>query len=213
MNNRKFKVATIVGLAFVACIVILLSCKKEKNEESASGENAVASPIAAKSTGMDFMRIYAKCESIQGGFVFNEEGELESDEYAAMGVCQTFDGEKTPATDMVKIAHHFPSFVKFYHGTDDYLITCLEVHFPGVAEMIQIEYVLNHDFDNPETLMYVTKLSGESKDVQKPVLVKCVGSCDSSTEKCIEVYNFGTGEVHCGCQSDDCSMIIQPLVE
>ena len=211
--SKKTKFFAMALIVVVACAVCFIACKKEKtpSSENSVAMNDTGKSGVAESNGMKFVRVYAHCDDVQGGFTFNENGELVSDEHADMGVFKTFEGEMTSKIDNVKIGNHFPNFVKTFHKTDDYLITCFETHFLEVGEMIQIEYVLNHDFSNPESAMYVLSEIADTKDIQKPVLIKCNGSCNTSSEKCQEVFNYSTNEVHCGCQSDDCSMIIQPV--
>lgn len=210
--NKKGKILFSAAVMVVLSFVCLIACNKDETESSSKNiemTDADKSSIT-ESDGMNFMRIYAHCDDVQGGFTFNENGELESDEHTDLGVVKTFEGEMTPKIDVVKVGKHFPKFIKEFHQTNDYLITCFETHFFEDREMIQIEYVLNHDFNNPESAMYVLSPSADSKDITKPVLIKCNGSCNTSSEKCTEVYNLNTGEVSCGCQSDECSMHIEP---
>lgn len=114
--------------------------------------------------------------------------------------------------DMPKIAAHFVDYLKKTHGTKNYLITNYKQTFFELAEYIEIQYILN---DNPiETFSLAFLSKFKSTDLKAPphtVLVDCYGSCDTSAEKCVEVYNTNTGEVYCKCQSDNCKMKIEEV--
>jgi|GEM_PF-2245046 hypothetical protein len=115
--------------------------------------------------------------------------------------------------DMPKIAAHFVDYIKRTHNTEDYLITSYKQTFYDLAEFIEIQYIVNNNPSETFSLTFLAKF--ESSDLRaaptNTVLVDCHGSCDTSAEKCVEVYNTNTGEVYCKCQSDNCKMKIEEV--
>ena len=210
MKKHKQKVWATFALVVVACVTCLYACNKENSESTKPDLEGVKTMLAESvSTDLshhDFFRVYAINKNIKGGFTFDEEGHLVGDGNCSLGYYSTYKDNKTHVTDDVALANHFRSFVKQYNDTNDYLITCFQLVFLNDGELIQIEYVANHDFDNPQSAMYVTN----TKDAKGPVTysVKCNGHCDSPTETCVEIFDFNLNQARCSCQSDECFMTV-----
>lgn len=207
--NNKVWVTTMI--VFIVCLACVYACKKEKSESAKSDLESAESVLVESATmdlsQHDFFRVYAVNKDINGGFTFDEEGHLVGDGNCSLGYYSTYKDNRTHVTNDVALAKHFKSFVKNYDDTNDYLITCFQLVFLNDGELIQIEYVVNHDFDNPQSAMYVTN----TKDAKGPVTynVKCNGHCDSPTETCTEIFDFHLGQARCSCQSDECFMTVE----
>lgn len=208
MLKKQICVAALV--AAVICMLGIGACKKTENNARTS-DNALAFAKAIDSTNLgqfEFLRMYTISDDGNGsGMVFLEDGSLANSENGHIESVSTLKGKHETLTDSKRLAKHFPDFVKRVHETNDYLITCFETFYLDNAEVFRVEYVINHDFGNPESALYVTRF-GESKE-PPTIIVKCMGSCIKPTEDCVEVYNFVTNEARCSCQSDNCSMQIE----
>lgn len=213
VNLKRKQVVAIAFATFAICVFGIGACKKtEDNAKTSNDLLAYAKSIDSTNLGQfEFLRVYSISEDEHGsGMVFTADGTLANSENGHLGTVSTLKYEHKNVTDSKSLAKHFPDFVKRMHETTDYLITCFETFYLNNAEVFQIEYVLNHDFDNPESTMYITKLD-DTKAPPTTVIVKCMGSCVKPTEDCVEIYNFYTGEARCSCQSDNCSMIIEQI--
>ncbi len=145
-------------------------------------------------------------DSNPSGMRFMEDGSLIRFGNASIGTYSTVKGKFNTRTNMKNVAACFPNFIKKLHNSENYAITYFEHFYLENSEVIKMEYIVDNDYDNPESIMIYTDLSQPSKAVPPTTtIIKCMGHCDDTTENCIEIHN--NGEIRCGCQCDDCYMV------
>lgn len=148
-------------------------------------------------------------DSNPSGMRFMEDGSLQRFGNASIGTYSTVKGKFNTRTNMKDVAACFPKFLKKLHSSDNYAITYFEHYYLGNSEVIKMEYVIDNDYDNPESIMIYTDLSQNSKAAPPTTIIKCMGHCDGPTESCVEIHN--NGEIRCSCQSDDCYMVVEKV--
>ena len=221
MKKIIFSVAGIVVNAIIASLV-LFSNGCSKDSKLTSNDEEINNTISLRSTNVSSATIEISCtgpcenNEICGARWNITDGTIE----CTCGGCvmsvkkdNASNRSTSSRADMPKIAAHFVDFIQRTHGTENYLITNYKQTFYDLAEFIEIQYIIN---DNPLEVFNLTFLAKfESSDLKaaptKTVLVDCHGSCDTSAEKCVEVYNTNSGEIYCKCQSDNCRMKIEEV--
>ncbi len=219
----KKKYFSVVGVVAVAAIISLIffsnGCSKDIKTASNDEES---SSISLKSANVNSAAIYIECagtcenNEICGAYWNIPDGIIECTcSGCVMSIIKDNVSNRSTSSraDMPKIAAHFVDYINRTHDTEDYLITSYKQTFYDLAEFIEIQYIVNN---NPLEIFSLTFLAKfESGDLNaaptNTVLVDCHGSCDTSAEKCVDVYNTNTGEVYCKCQSDNCKMKLEQL--
>lgn len=221
MKKIIFSVAGIVVNAIIASLV-LFSNGCSKDSKLSSNDEEINNTISLRSTNVSSATIEISCtgpcenNEICGARWNITDGTIE----CTCGGCvmsvkkdNASNRSTSSRADMPKIAAHFVDFIQRTHGTENYLITNYKQTFYDLSEFTEIQYIIN---DNPLEVFNLTFLAKfESSDLKaaptKTVLVDCHGSCDTSAEKCVEVYNTNSGEIYCKCQSDNCKMKIEEV--
>jgi len=145
------------------------------------------------------------------------EGRIECTCSNGCAMVITMDNESgrstVPRSDMSALAEHFLDYIDRIHGTENYIITNFKHTFYDLAEFIEVKYTLNGNTSEIYSIVYLVEFPSTDPDASPSgsVSVDCHGSCDTATEKCVEVYDTSTGEVYCKCESDNCKMTIEEL--
>ena len=147
-------------------------------------------------------------DSNPSGLRFMEDGSLIRFGNASIGTSSTVKGNFNTRTNMKNVAASLPNFIKKLHNSDNYAITYFEHFYLENSEVIKMEYIVDNDYDNPESIMIYTDLSW-TQAAPQTTIIKCMGQCDELTENCEEIHN--NGEIRCSCQSDDCYMVVEEV--
>ena len=211
-KSTLIKVMTLFIIAL--CVFGTVTCNKtdDSMEEVRSMRNYQNSDGNFESdlSNYESIRLYIISEdSNPSGMRFMEDGSLQRFGNASIGTYSTVKGEFNTRTNMKNVAACFPMFLKEIHNSDNYAITYFEHFYLDNSEVIKMEYVIDEDYDNPESIMIYTDLSKTSKAAPPTTIIKCMGHCDSATEDCVEIHK--NGEVRCSCQSDDCYMVVKEV--
>lgn len=220
MEKKLFSIVGFLIIATIASIVLFSGgCSKENKSSTEAEVIQDISSLKAENANSATIQIECAgtCENneICGARWNIPSGIIECTcSGCVMSITKDNPSDRSTASrsDLEKIAAHFVDYLYREHGTQNYLITNYKQTFYDLAEYIEINYILNDDPSEIFSLTFLSKF--ESTDLKAPphtVLVDCHGSCDTSAEKCVEVYNTNTGEVYCKCQSDNCKMKIEEV--
>lgn len=219
MKNKLFSVVGLVIIATIASIVLFSNACSKGNKPYTEVEESQDISFL-KSANANSASIQIKCAgTCENNEICGAQWDIPSGiiECSCSGCVMSItkdnpsDRSLSSRADMPRIAAHFVDYLKRTHGTENYLITNYKQTFYDLAEYIEIQYILNKNPSETFSLTFLSKFGSDLKAPPHTVLVDCHGSCDTSTEKCVEVYNTNTGEVYCKCQSENCKMKIEEV--
>lgn len=215
LMKKSFIIKAMTIILIVLSVFGTITCKKNNdgtNEQELLMQNhsKINNDIDDDLINYPSVRLYIISEdSNPSGMRFLGDGTLQRYGNASIGTYSTIKGTADTKTNMKSVAACFPKFLKSIHGSDDYLITYYEHYYLDDAEVIKMEYVINNNLNNPESVIVHTDLTNTAKVAPPTTIVKCMGHCDKPTESCVEVHS--NGEVRCSCQSDDCYMVVKEV--
>ena len=176
------------------------------------GDNCmIPAPLVNKSQ-IESVRYFAG----DAGMVFDSNFNLVSatPEHSVQEI-STIKNEHISLIHIECIGKHFvQTHLKSFHETEDYTIHNITMYFLPSVDNIQyceLEYIVNKDMENPETIIYTAMIDETTNDETRVMAFKGVGTCtDGSTNQCVVRED---GCITSLCKGENTSMIVYKEIE
>lgn len=211
----------------IGVIVVLLlswaylaSCTKQQKEEQQSNVKITVLDQKSSSGGWISYRCIGSCYESQGLCWLNDLNppvvycDCESAMCALEIVIDGYTKEQweTATTDIAQFMTDFKKFANEEHGNGVRYFHVLEQGLFKGYEVFQAVYSVDSpEGDKYSVLLMTTFDENNHKAAPQRILFNCVGTCDDDTEQCNEQLDTTTGDVYCGCESDNCKMVIEVM--
>ena len=181
-------------------------------ESETKGANCmILAPIVSKSQ-IESVRYFAG----DAGMVFDSSFNLVSatPEHSVQEI-STIKSEHISLIHIECIGKHFvQTHLKSFHETEDYTIHNITMYFLPSVDNIQyceLEYIVNKDMENPETIIYTAMIDETSNEWTRVMAFKGVGTCsDGTRNQCIVRED---GSITTLCKGENTSMMVYKEIE
>ena len=110
--------------------------------------------------------------------------------------------------------HFVQTHLKSFHDTEDYTVYNITMYFlPSVdnVQYCELEYIVNKDMENPETIIYTAMIDETTNDGTRVLAFKGVGTCtDGSRNQCVVRED---GCITTLCKGENTSMMVYKEIE
>lgn len=209
-------------------VILFTSCTKEiksdlKVQQESTPEFAITSPsvdvvvICSGSCGGGECNIakdmvnkyyYCSCESDNCSMIVEilsfENGVQIDSEVLTSSEAQEFliNFVEDKETFQLELMQH----ISEVHNESSYKIIQTRIGVRSGNTYVKYDYTTELGID--ESVLFIYDVMGVKK-----LKVSCNGTCDVDTQKCTEKYGFGSGDVGCACESDNCYMLLEEIDE
>ena len=208
-NMKNFRFYTL--LALMLMIGGKMKAQVQFESETKGANCMILAPIVSKSQ-IESVRYFAG----DAGMVFDSSFNLVSatPEHSVQEI-STIKSEHISLIHIECIGKHFvQTHLKSFHETEDYTIHNITMYFLPSVDNIQyceLEYIVNKDMENPETIIYTARIDETTNNGTNVLAFKGVGTCaDGSRNQCV-VREDGT--ITSLCKGENTSMVIYKEIE
>lgn len=177
---KRFGFLIVVAFAVIGLMMSMQHCSKEK--------------VVIDNT--------KKTSALAWQASFEAAGESAYFEWQKDGSFKDIESPEQSRADMAYFRELLTDDVKFFFKADEFKVHKFTHYGYAEKEIVQMWYSVP-GVEEMQDIIFVDSTPGGKYSVN------CKGSCDNSTDKCVEKINLLTGEVGCGCESDNCVMHIQ----
>ena len=176
------------------------------------GDNCmIPAPLVNKSQ-IESVRYFAG----DAGMVFDSSFNLVSaiPEHSVQEI-STIKSEHISLIHIEYIGKHFvQTHLKSFHETEDYTVHNITMYFLSSVDNVQyceLEYIVNKDMENPETIIYTAMIDKTTNDGTRVMAFKGVGTCtDGSRNQCVVRED---GCITSLCKGENTSMMVYKEIE
>ena len=127
----------------------------------------------------------------------------------------TIKSEHPSLIPLERIGKHFvQTHLKSFHETEDYTVHNITMFFLPSVDNIQyceLEYIVNKDMEDPETIIYTAMIDETSNEWTRVMAFKGVGTCsDGTRNQCIVRED---GSITTLCKGENTSMMVYEEIE
>ncbi|MBR6930709.1 MAG: hypothetical protein IKH61_10875 [Bacteroidales bacterium] len=207
MKNFRFYIL----LALLLMMGGTMKAQVQFESETKGANCMILAPIVNKSQ-IESVRYFAG----DAGMVFDSSFNLVSaNPKQSVQEISTIKSEHNSLIHIECIGKHFvQTHLKSFHETEDYIIHNITMYFLPSVDNIQyceLEYFVNKDIENPETIIYTVRID-ETTNIGTSVLAfKGVGTCaDGSRNQCVVRED---GCITSLCKGENTSMVVYKEIE
>ena len=181
-------------------------------ESETKGANCMLPAPIVNKNQIESVRYFAS----EAGMVFDSSLNLVSATPAhPVQEISTIQSEHLSLIHIECIGKHFvQTHIKSFHETEDYIIHNITMYFlPSVdnVQYCELEYIVNKDMENPETIIYTAMIDETTNNGTRVLAFKGVGTCaDGSRNQCVVRED---GCITSLCKGENTSMMIYKEIE
>lgn len=190
INNMKiFNMKNFGLFALLALLMMMEGTLKAQVqfETEIKGDNCMVMAPPVNKSQIESVRYFAG----DAGMVFDSNFNLVSatPEHSVQEI-STIKSEHISLIHIECIGKHFvQNHLKSFHETEDYTVHNITMYFlPSVdnVQFCELEYIVNKDMENPETIIYTAMIDETTNDGTRVMAFKGVGTCtDGSRNQCV----------------------------
>ena len=198
-------------LVFLLMVRGTITAQVQFESDTVGANCMLLAPIVDKSQ-IESVRYFAG----DAGMVFDSSFNLVSTtpEHSVQEI-STIKSEHISLIHIERIGKHFvQTHLKSFHETEDYTVHNITMYFlPSVdnVQYCELEYIVNKDMENPETIIYTAMIDETTNDGTRVIGFKGVGTCtDGSRNQCVVRED---GCITSLCKGENTSMMVYKEIE